>query len=117
MREVRLPDPGRPSRRLWTVFAPPDFCDNCGEPHPWLSRQGRIYLLENMLDAAGLDPAAELEAREQLEALAQPDVNEEDQRRRWERFRNLAPAVWESSGAQVILESVVSAAIKSSLGL
>jgi hypothetical protein len=31
-------------------YHPPDFCEDCGAPFPWLSRQGRIYHHENMLD-------------------------------------------------------------------
>jgi hypothetical protein len=99
------------------VIDAPDFCDNCGAPHPWLSRAGRIYLLQNLLDSERLDPATELEVREQLEALTNPELDEEEQRERWERVRKLAPAFWEKSGARTILETVVSAGIKAALGL
>jgi len=95
----------------------PTFCDACGEPFPWLDRQGRIYLLENMLAEEGLDPAAELEAREQLQALAQLDPNSEEAKRRWTRVRGLAPGLWEKAGGRSVLESVVAAAIKAQLGL
>ncbi len=97
--------------------ASPDFCDNCGAPHPWLSRQGRIYLLQGLLDDEQLDPATELEVREQLEELTSPELDEDEQRVGWERIRKLAPAFWESSGVRTVLESVVSAGIKASLGL
>jgi len=99
------------------VLKPPDFCDNCAAPHPWLSRRGRIYMLENLLDEEGLDPADELEVREQLEALKSPELDEDEQRRRWEKVQELAPGFWEKSGARAILESVVSAGIKGALGL
>ena len=98
-------------------YEPPQFCDNCGAPFPWVDRQGRIYQLENMLDDEDLDPATELSVREQLEALRDPDLSEEEQRKRWERVRKGAPGLWEKSGARSILESVVSAAIRSQLGL
>lgn len=97
--------------------APPDFCDKCGGPFPWLSRQGLIYQLENMLDDEDLDPATKLEVREQLEALTSPDLDDEEQLRRWAKVKELAPTMWEKSGAQRILESVVSAAVKGTLGL
>jgi hypothetical protein len=98
-------------------WSPPDFCDNCGTPHPWLSRQGRIYLLQNMLDEEDLDPATRLEVQEQLDALTDPDLDEEEQAARWAKVQRLAPTLWEKSGAQKILETVVSAAIKTQLGL
>jgi hypothetical protein len=98
-------------------YSPPDFCEDCGAPFPWLSRQGRIYLLENMLDEEALDGANRLEVQEQLEALTNPDLEEAEQERRWRRVKTLAPGFWEKSGAQKILETVVSAAIKAQLGL
>lgn len=70
-----------------------------------------------MLDAEGLDPAAELAVREQLRVLASADLDAEDEQRRWERVRRNAPSLWEKSGARAILESVVSAAIRGQLGL
>jgi hypothetical protein len=98
-------------------YSPPDFCDRCGAPHPWLSREGRIYLLQNMLDEEQLDPAAELEAREQLEALTNPELDEAEQERRWRKVKQLAPGLLEKTGAQRILESVISAAIRGQLGI
>jgi len=95
----------------------PEFCDSCGAPHPWLSREGRIYLLENLLDEEGLDPATELEVREQLKALMDSSLSTEDQQRRWEKVKRLAPGFWDKSGARTILETVVSAGIKAALGL
>jgi hypothetical protein len=72
-------------------YSPLDFCEDCGAPFPWLSRQGRIYLLENMLDEEAIDGASRLEAQEQLEALANPDLEEAEQERRWRRVKTLAP--------------------------
>lgn len=115
------PECGRPIRgampNVLTPYVPPDFCDNCGSPFPWLSRQGLIYQLENVLDDVDLDPATKLEVREQLEALTAPELEEEEQLRRWRRVKEKAPELWQASGAQRILESLVSAAIKSQLGL
>lgn len=98
-------------------YEPPRFCDSCGAPFPWLDRQGRIYELENLLDAEELDAAAELAVREQLRALANADLDEDDERKRWERVKRLAPGLWEKSGARAILETVVSATIRAQLGL
>lgn len=96
---------------------PPQFCDQCGTPHPWVSRQGRIYELENLLDAENLDPAHELAAREQLRALANEDLDDEEQERRWKRVKRHAPGLFEKSGAQRIIESIATAAIRNQLGI
>lgn len=70
-----------------------------------------------MLDEEQLDPAARLEAQEQLEALTNPDLDEEEQTRRWRRFKELAPDLWEKSGARTIFESVISAGVRAGLGI
>jgi hypothetical protein len=70
-----------------------------------------------MLDELELDEAARLEVHEQLQALTAPEISDEEQLRRWTKVKETAPGLWEKSGAQRILESVVSAAIKGALGL
>lgn len=97
-------------------YQPPDFCHKCGAPYPWVSRQGRIYELMNLLDEEELDAADELEVREQLERLAQSDLAEDESLRRWKKVKEKAPGLWEKSGARSILESVISAGIRSGLG-
>jgi hypothetical protein len=98
-------------------YDPPDFCDMCGAPLPWVSRQGRIYELENLLDDEELDPADELAVREQLHALAGEDLDEEEQARRWRRVKRLAPGLLKKGAAQRIVETVVTAAIRKQLEL
>lgn len=95
----------------------PDFCDHCAAPFPWVSRQGRIFELMNLLDEEDLDPATELEVREQLEALASADLDDKEAARRWQHVKDRAPGLWDKSGARSILESVISAAMKGALGL
>lgn len=102
---------------LATEYKPPRFCDACGKPFPWLDRQGRIFELENMLDDEDLDEAAELAVHEQLTALANPDLDEDDERKHWERVRRLAPGLWDKSGARAIIETVVSAGVRAQLGI
>jgi hypothetical protein len=94
---------------MWGDYTPPDFCDVCGTPHPWLSRQGRIYQLQDILDDAEIEPAEKLRAREQLEALTDPDLDEETQAERWARFRRAAPSVWGGEAAQRIITTVLTA--------
>jgi hypothetical protein len=76
-----------------------------------------IYLLENMLEDERLDPADALAAREQLAVLSQPDLEPAEAERRWRRLKELAPQLWDKTGARDIMTSVMSAALRSALGL
>jgi hypothetical protein len=98
---------------LGDEYRPPDFCDKCGGAHPWVSRQGRIYELQNRLEAEDLDPADELVVREQLDALMSTDLDDDEQRKRWERVKKMAPQLWESS--QPLITTLVSAAVQGKL--
>lgn len=98
-------------------YVPPDFCDDCGAPFPWVGRQGRIHELENLLDEEHLDPADELAVREQLRALAANDLDEDEQARRWRRVKKLAPGLLQKGAAQRIVESVATAVVRARLGL
>jgi hypothetical protein len=71
----------------------------------------------NLLEEEKPDSATELEVREQLEKLTNPDLDQKDAERLWKRVREAAPTLWEKAGAQRILETVVNAAIKSQLGV
>ena len=83
-------------------YVPPDFCDFCGAPFPWVGRRGRIYELENLLLAGeNLDPAIELDLRECLKALATmdpEDLGSEKEVKLWQRIRAAAPTLWEKLG-------------------
>jgi hypothetical protein len=96
-------------------YSPPDFCDHCGVPFPWITREGCLYQLQNLLDKTDLDPATRLKVREELEALSQTALSEEEERQHWQQVKTLAPALWDAG--QKILVNVVSEAIKKSLGL
>jgi len=94
----------------------PSFCDQCGAAFPWVNRQGRIYELQNRLDDEGLDPATELLVREQLEALMDPNMDEKDAALIWKRVIELAPGLWEKSGAKQIIQSIATAYVLKQLG-
>lgn len=96
-------------------FKPGDFCHNCGQPQPWASRDARIYELENILDGQQVDESTRLLVREQLEALRDSDLSEEQQAERWTRIKRLTPHLVEAGGD--IIKSIVSGTIKSQLGL
>lgn len=95
---------------------PPNFCDDCGAAFPWVNRQGRIYELQNRIDDEDLDPASELIVREQLEALLDSDIADEEAARRWGKIKELAPGLWEKSGARTIIESLATAYIRAHVG-
>lgn len=95
---------------------PPNFCDKCGAAFPWVDRQGRIYELQNRLDDEDLDSASELIVREQLEALRDTEIDEEEAAQRWKKVKDLAPGLWEKTGARSIIESLATAYIRSHAG-
>src|SRR5436309_6027376 len=90
-----------------TTFQRRGSATSGGSPHPWLSRQGRIYLLQDILDDSEIQPAEKLRAREQLDALIDPDLDDEAQAERWARFRKAAPTVWAGEAAQKIITTVL----------
>jgi hypothetical protein len=100
------------ARKQWV---PPKFCRQCGAPFPWVDRTGRIYELENRLVRENLAPAEQLAAREQLQALLDPDLSEDEQRKRWERVFKFAPGLREN--AAELVRSVATAAVLRQLGL
>lgn len=95
----------------------PEFCRDCGSPYPWVDRAGRIQHLENLLDDEHLDDATELAVREQLEALTDPDLDDKTAERRWRRVGELAPGMWEKSGARAVATSLMTEALKRALDL
>jgi hypothetical protein len=99
-------------REGWT---PPNFCSACGGPFPWVDRAGRIHELENRLSRESLPMAEQLAVREQLEVLRDPDLSEDEQRKRWERVLKLAPGLRENAGE--LIRTVATAAVLKGLGI
>jgi len=79
--------------------------------------EARIYELQNRLDDEELDPATELLVREQLEALTNPDLDELEQVKRWQRIKNAAPDFLLKAATSPIVTSLVTAEAKKQLGL
>jgi hypothetical protein len=96
-------------------YEPPRFCQKCGAAFPWLDRQGRIYELQNLLDREPVDEATRLTVREQLEALTDPGLTEEEQLKRWQRVRGLAPELFKTGRS--IIEGLATAYMKKELEL
>lgn len=109
-----LPVTGR-KRLIPGAFSRPGFCVICGAPFPWVDRGELISELIKRLDEEDLAPDEKLTAREQLEALSDPDLSEDEQKERWQRVRAIAPKVLTASGR--ILERLAGEAIRQTLGL
>lgn len=78
-------------------------------------RQARIYELQNRLDREELDEGTRLKVRELLDALADPDLDDDEAVRRWDRVRKLAPGLW--GKGQGIVADLATAYMKRELGL
>jgi hypothetical protein len=91
-----------------------DFCAQCGNPAPWLSRKKLIEWLKAQLADAGLETAKRLELQEGLDHIA--DMTPDDMKTvaGWERLRTIAPVVWDR--AKPVIDAVVAAAVKKALG-
>lgn len=108
--------PGQPKGVSGGKYTPPAFCMACGQPFPWLDRQGRLYLLQNRLLREDLDPSEALALREQFEALSDPDLDEDEQVRRWRRIADGVPEFWMESGARDVFVQVTSQGVRALLG-
>lgn len=85
------------------------------QAHPWATRQERIYDLQNQLDREDLDEGTALAVREQLAALADPDLSESEQVQRWEKIRKLAPQFWDRTAD--VVQGLATAFVKQQLGI
>jgi hypothetical protein len=54
--------------------------------------------------------------REQLEALLDSDIEEDEAARRWSKVKELAPGLWEKTGARTIIDSLATAYIRKHVG-
>jgi hypothetical protein len=97
-------------------FEAAEFCDACGSPMPWASRQARLWELENVLqEDPDLSEADRLTIAEQLDALREPDLSEDDQVERWRRIKKVAPSLL-GAGLNIFV-SVTSAYVQTKLGV
>ena len=91
--------------------------DHCSAPFPWVSRQGRIYELMNLLEEEELDAATELDVREQLEALRNPKLDEKRGGAAVEARQGCRARALAEVGRAADPRTVVSASIKAQLGV
>ncbi|MGN9809926.1 DUF2321 domain-containing protein [Micromonospora sp. BQ11] len=108
----------RPGISLSPDYSPPSFCDGCGDPHPWASRQARIFQLENLLDEEDIDEAARLVVTEHLRQLQEltPDDDPEREQGLWKSVSRHAPGLFAGAGKQ-ILTSVIDLTTRRAIGM
>nr|WP_300614428.1 DUF2321 domain-containing protein [Trebonia sp.] len=100
-----------------TKYAPPKFCDGCGEPLPWANRQDYIYQLENLLDTEEIDQHTRLLVLEDLERLrTEADLGQDKQVEVWKRIKDRAPGLFMGSATKIV-QSLITAYVSQKLGI
>jgi Uncharacterized protein conserved in bacteria (DUF2321) len=99
-------------------YEAPRFCDGCGEPYPWATRQDRIYQLENLLDEEDIDEPTRLLVRQDLERLRVEgaELGRDAELDIWRRVENRAPGLL-GGAAWNIAQGLISAYARQRLGL
>jgi hypothetical protein len=98
-------------------YEPPPFCDCCGEPHPWVSREERIYQLENILDEEDIEESDRLLVMQSLERLrTNPELDEKDQAKTWGSIKSRAPGLLAGAAGRMA-ESIMTAYVKAQMGI
>jgi hypothetical protein len=107
-----------PGLTVFDEYRPSAFCDGCGEPYAWATRQDRIYQLENLLDEEDIDDSTKLLVREDLERLrtAGAGLDDEAQLAIGGRIKNRAPGLL-SGAAWNIGQGLLGAYLRQKLGL
>jgi hypothetical protein len=96
-------------------YAQPDFCDQCGQAHPWAGRAALIYRLKDLVEQEQLEPAERQRLLQTLDALENPEVDEEAERRFVSELKRIAPKVVDQG--LPILREVITKAVLQQLGL
>lgn len=96
---------------------PSPFCDGCGSALPWASREERIYELENLLDEEEIDEADRVVIQDQLIRLRDASISEKEEKQAWATIKRRAGGAMKSQPVQRVVEGLVSAAIRSQLGI
>ena len=98
-------------------YSPPSFCDYCGEPHSWASREALLMKLETLLthDNDALGSADKLAIRKKFEELRTGQLNEKQETNRWLFIKDKMPN-FQSLGTP-ILHVILSESAKKALEL
>jgi hypothetical protein len=92
--------------------------DGCGAAYPWATWEERIYELENILDEENIDEADRVFIHDRLRELRETkDLDGKRERQLWGQIKDRSGRFLISPPVQRIMETVVSAAIRSQLGI
>jgi hypothetical protein len=93
-----------------------NFCDTCGTPAPWLTREQKMTWIRHQLQASrDIDPATRDELVEVIGRLQGMAPGDSKAIPGWEKIKTRAPKVWEV--VRPVLVSIVSGEVKKLLGL
>lgn len=95
----------------------PSFCDGCGGAYPWATREERVFELENLLDEEEIDDADRVVVQDHLARLRSETLSEKEERQAWAAIKERGGEALKSGAVQRVLEGLVSAAIRSQVGL
>jgi hypothetical protein len=94
-----------------------DFCSDCGEPAPWLSREKLIVWLQVLVQAdASIPTARRHELLQDLTALGWRARDDDKTVAMWEKLREKAPKAWERMRGP-ILDALMSEGVQRLVGL
>lgn len=97
------------------AYMPPEFCDECGAPHPWASREALVGRLQNLLKKQSATSEELRRISADLDRLRDPGVGEHDQIKIVERVRRTVPGLIRTGTP--ILQAVLTSEAKRKLGL
>jgi hypothetical protein len=96
----------------------PAFCDVCGSAHPWVTREQRIYELENILDEEDIDEADRLFLSDRLRELREMDgADVRDEERVWKALAQRGHKFLSNPTVQKIAATLLTEGMKASLKL
>ena len=98
-------------------WALPAFCDQCGNAYPWATRKERIWELENLLTEHGLEEAAILIVREQLNKLLEEEPSDKLERSVWKIVKERTGALMSNPQVAQIVTTLITAGARHELGI
>lgn len=91
------------------------FCNNCGNPAEWATRDDLYTWIGDLVNEEGLPRDELLKLRELIQQLRQIDLSETKAVAIWDWIRKMAPKTWEK--IRPFLPLLASESVRKSLGL
>jgi hypothetical protein len=103
--------------RDFSDYTPPAFCDGCGSPYPWATREQRIDQLENLLDGEAIEEVVRLQIHEDLDQLRiATDLDDKRHLATWNRVKKNAPELFRDAGLKILI-TLLTSSLQHELGL